>query len=176
MSISILRFKIFFPLPFTAHPKYFRLTKTKCPPPQKNLFPLPVKVVWKFLYLFPSQIVQFCLPERITVLREYSVQREQDLIWFQYFTHFTIELSNSCQAPSAVSQMNSCDIMRWQRNNWTEYFFTCISAYILIIYVGSRSATVSLHMPLKGQHKMVRIYLVTGWLWLKVSGIGTKSG
>ena len=176
MSISILRFKTFFPSHLRHIQNISAWLRQKCPPPKKNVFLPPVKVVWKFLYLFLSQIVQFCLPERITVLREYSVQREQDLIWFQYFTHFTIELSNSCQAPSAVSQMNSCDIMRWQSNNWTEYFFTCISAYILIIYVDSRSATVSLHMPLKGQHKMVRIYFVKDWLWLKVSGIGTKSG
>ena len=172
MSISILRFKTFFPSHLRRIQNISAWLRQKCPPPKKNVFLPPVKVVWKFLYLFPSQIVQFCLPERITVLREYSVQAR----WFQYFTHLTIELSNSCQAPSAVSQMNSCDIMRWQRNNWTEYFFTCISAYILIIYVDSRSATVSFHMPLKGQHKMVRIYFVKDWLWLKVSGIGTKSG
>ena len=60
MSISILRVKIFFPLPFTAHPKQLRLTKTKMPKKQeKNVFP-PVEVVQNFLYLFPSQIVQLC--------------------------------------------------------------------------------------------------------------------
>ena len=40
LSISILRIKIFFPLPFTAHPKQLRLTKTKMPKKQeKNVSP-----------------------------------------------------------------------------------------------------------------------------------------
>ena len=49
MSISILRVKIFSPLPFTAHPKQLRLTMTKMPPKQEKKMYSPL---WKLFKIF----------------------------------------------------------------------------------------------------------------------------
>ena len=63
MSISILRVKIFFPLPFTAHPKQLRLTMTKMPQKQeKNVF-TPVEVVQNFCTCSLHRLFNYVSPK-----------------------------------------------------------------------------------------------------------------